>query len=90
MLTHVYEFDWVIAFFGLLCLKLNKMGIVLVCICAIRVVPNSKLQGMSFWDMNLVWFLVFHVRNSENVWYSRSSEQGLPRRENHKCQNICT
>jgi len=82
MLTHVYEFDWITAFFGLLWLKLNKMGIVLVCIYAVRVVPNSKLQCMGFWDMNLVWFLVFHVRNNENVWYSCSSEQGSPRREN--------
>jgi len=78
MLTHVYEFDWVIVFFGLLWFKLNKMGIMLVCICVVRVVPNSKLRyGFLGYEFGMVFS--FHVRNSENVWYSRSSEQGSPR-----------
>jgi len=33
--------------------------------------------------------VVFCVRNSENVWFSRPGEPGSPRLEKHKREFIC-
>ena len=69
----------------------SKFGIVFNYVFSIRVVFCFQFAHYGLCDKNWVWFLVFfRVRNSVDVWYTRSSEQGSPRRRYQKCKTVWT